>query len=132
MFTFRRDVDQQTLNKHGMDHQNQLVLLLNKSLYGLKQAGRMWNHMLSDFLLKNGFKRSMTDKCLYYKTSTHGFIVVGVYVDDILVTGTTQQAVDDFNEVATKGKDCHGSGTNDHGFVKRISYGKCSCYKTTN
>jgi hypothetical protein len=56
------DVDQQTLKKYGVTHQNQLVLLLNKSLYGLKQAGRMWNQMLSDFLLKNGLKKSMTDK----------------------------------------------------------------------
>ena len=34
--------------------------------------------------------------CLYYKYKGETSTVVGVYVDDLLVTGTEQSAVDDF------------------------------------
>ena len=38
----------------------------------------------------------MTDMCLYYKYKNESCTVVGVYVDDLLVTGTEQSAVDEF------------------------------------
>lgn len=34
--------------------EGKLVYKLNKSLYGLKQSGRNWNHVLHCFLLENG------------------------------------------------------------------------------
>jgi hypothetical protein len=38
---------------------------LNKSLYGLKQAGERWNHLLNSIFIKHNFKRSIHDKCVY-------------------------------------------------------------------
>jgi hypothetical protein len=89
-------VDEETLRKFGVQHQNQLALILKKSLYDLKQAGRMWNKKLDKFLKDNGFKASVTDRCLYYKHGDNGLTIVGVYVDDLLVTGTTQDAAMSF------------------------------------
>ncbi|NDC96208.1 hypothetical protein EB077_12950, partial [bacterium] len=43
------------------------VLRLRKALYGLKQAPRAWEQELGRFLVKLGFKRSITDQALYYK-----------------------------------------------------------------
>lgn len=40
---------------------------LNKSLYGLKQSGRNWNHVLHCFLLENSFAQSPVDNCVYAK-----------------------------------------------------------------
>ena len=56
------------------------VLQLMTSLYGLKQAGRLWNALLHDQMLKNGYKQCVTDLCLYFKRVEEDLIVVGVYV----------------------------------------------------
>jgi hypothetical protein len=89
------------LNKLGVQSEKQVTLKLKKSLYGLKQAGRLWNDMLNEFLVnKLSFRRCKTDRCMYVKVVGSDIIVVGIYVDDILVTGTRKQVVDDFFEDA--------------------------------
>lgn len=42
-----------------------LVCKLNKSLYGLKQSGRIWNMLLHDYLTENGFVQNDADQCVY-------------------------------------------------------------------
>jgi len=41
------------------------VYKLKKSLYGLKQAPRGWYDRLSNFLIKNDFKRAQVDTTLF-------------------------------------------------------------------
>ncbi|KAG6609052.1 Integrase catalytic core protein [Phytophthora cinnamomi] len=82
----------------GVKHKGQLALRLIKSLYGLKQAGRLWNRLLHKILVKLGFCQCYTDGCLYYKRDAGGVTLVGVYVDDLLVTGTSNARVDAFFE----------------------------------
>jgi hypothetical protein len=65
------------------------VLKLQRSLYGLKQAGRLWNNLLHAQLLTNGYTRCKTDLCLYYKREDANISVVGIYVDDLLATATS-------------------------------------------
>lgn len=57
------------------------VCRLNKAVYGLKQAGRVWNQKLDGFLTKVGFTKSKCDPCVYIKTN----IIIAVYVDDLLI-----------------------------------------------
>ena len=45
------------------------VCLLQKAIYGLKQAGREWNVHLDAFVLSLGFTRCTTDTCVYVKQS---------------------------------------------------------------
>jgi len=40
---------------------------LNKSLYGLKQSGRMWYNRLSEYLIKEGYKNDLICPCIFYK-----------------------------------------------------------------
>ena len=63
------------------------VLKLVKSLYGTKQASRLWQMKLRDHLVNHmGFKCSMTDPCLYVKRDGKGGVMLlGVYVDDIIL-----------------------------------------------
>ncbi|KAE9170115.1 hypothetical protein PF005_g27686 [Phytophthora fragariae] len=56
-----------------------------KALYDLRQSGREWNSELNGWLLENGYQRSLTEPCLYYKLDGESIMLVLVYVDDILV-----------------------------------------------
>ena len=43
-----------------------IVCLLKKSIYGLKQAARSWNNTLHEIILEAKFVQSLNDPCLYY------------------------------------------------------------------
>lgn len=60
---------------------------LNKALYGLKQASRQWNIVLNEKLEKLGLKATVSDPCIYYLKNEKQFILVLVYVDDLLIAG---------------------------------------------
>lgn len=59
------------------------ILKLQKSLYGLKQAGRTWSLALRDALLSLGFKQLYSDACVYTHPDTQ--FILSVHVDDILI-----------------------------------------------
>ena len=64
------------------------VYKLKKSLYGLKQAPIAWYDRLSNFLLKNDFKRGQVDTTLFKKTLEKDILIVQIYVDDIIFGST--------------------------------------------
>lgn len=76
------------------DQGNALVGLLRKGIYGLKQAGYLWYHHFSDFLLELGFQRAESDPCLFYRDSPNGAEWMLVYVDDCLIITRTNEAGD--------------------------------------
>lgn len=68
------------------DDKSGYVLKLKKSLYGLKQAGRVWNTKLDGVLTKMGYRACESEPCLYTKSSKAKTInVIAVYVDDLLL-----------------------------------------------
>uniref|UniRef100_A0AAV1TKU7 CCHC-type domain-containing protein n=1 Tax=Peronospora matthiolae TaxID=2874970 RepID=A0AAV1TKU7_9STRA len=75
---------------------SELVLELRKSLYGLKQAGRLWSHLLHSKLSTAGFTRCESDVCFYWEHDGDDLVVVGVYADNLQVTGTSAAAVERF------------------------------------
>ena len=70
-----------------------LVGKLNKSLYGLKQSGRMWYSMLHSCLLKLSFIQSMSDSCVYTRHGKSEMTIVIVWVDDIIVSSNSLSTV---------------------------------------
>src|SRR5271154_4750077 len=60
-----------------------LVCRLLRSLYGLKQAARVWNLKIHAFLIKIGFIRSNADPCLYIDIKRHLYIII--WVNDLLI-----------------------------------------------
>lgn len=64
------------------------VCKLQRSLYGLKQASRQWNTKLTETLVSSGYTQSKADYSLFTKKSIHGFTVILVYVDDLVLGGT--------------------------------------------
>jgi hypothetical protein len=65
------------------------VCRLHKSLYGLKQAPRAWFTRLSQTLLDIGFVSSSVDSSLFLFHHGNVHLYFLVYVDDLLVTGTS-------------------------------------------
>ena len=63
---------------------------LQRSLYGLKQSGRMWYNRLSEFLAGKGFIKNDDCPCVFIRKSEHGFCIISVYVDDLNIIGNTE------------------------------------------
>jgi len=68
------------------------VCKLDKALYGLKQAPRAWYSRLSERLIQLGFKASKADTSLFFFSKGGITMFVLVYVDDIIVASSTEQA----------------------------------------
>jgi hypothetical protein len=60
----------------------------NKSLYGLKQFGRMWYNRLKEFILNKGYSNNVYCPCVFIHKSSTGFYIISVYVDDLNIVGT--------------------------------------------
>jgi hypothetical protein len=72
------------------------VCLLLKSLYGLKQSGRLWNHTFDAFLKLYDLITSDADSCVYYRLTSLQTVdlIVGIFVDDGIVCATSEQDLD--------------------------------------
>ena len=68
-----------------------LSIKLQRSLYGLKQSGRMWYNRLSEYLLKEGYVNNPICPCVFIKKSEIGFAIIAVYVDDLNLVGTPEE-----------------------------------------
>ena len=79
----------------GISNPNNLVCKLHKSLYSLKQASRQWFARLTMELLHKGFHQSKNDYSLFIKDCEKDFIVIVVYVEDIIITGNNEHAIKD-------------------------------------
>eukprot|EP00798_Chlamydomonas_sp_ICE-L_P000410 gene410-biopygen143 len=70
---------------------------LEKAIYGLLQALRVWWLNLSSTLAKHGFKPTFADQCLFIKQGAKGLVYCLVYVDDILFAGHADDVQDAVN-----------------------------------
>jgi histone deacetylase 1/2 len=66
---------------------------LDKAIYGLKQAPRAWYSRLSTKFLELGFRTSKSDTSLFIYSKKGITIFMLIYVDDIIVTGSSQEAI---------------------------------------
>ncbi|GJW79897.1 retrovirus-related pol polyprotein from transposon TNT 1-94 [Tanacetum coccineum] len=74
----------------GQEHK---VCKLVKSLYGLKQAPKQWHEKFDNTLLSNGFQINECDKCVYVKQYKNAFVIICLYVDDMLIMGTNMDVI---------------------------------------
>ena len=76
--------------KEGNEHK---VCKLLKSIYGLKQSSRQWYFRFQEVVLSNGFTMIDEDNCVYTKRSKGKFVIMSLYVDDILIAGNDKSFV---------------------------------------
>lgn len=61
---------------------------LQRSLYELKQFGRMWYNKLNEYLLKEGHINNPICPCIFIRKTTSSLVIIVVYVDDLNIIGT--------------------------------------------
>ena len=71
---------------------------LRKALYGLCQAPRAWYAKLDDTLLSLGFERSPLEHAMYKRGKGKSSLLVGVYVDDLVITGAEVLEIEKFKD----------------------------------
>ncbi|XP_015161174.1 uncharacterized mitochondrial protein AtMg00810-like [Solanum tuberosum] len=64
-----------------------------------EQASRQWNVKLINALLAAGFQQSHLDYSLMTKKTHAGIVVILIYVDDLLVTGSSPQLIEEAKQV---------------------------------
>jgi hypothetical protein len=72
------------------------VFRLHKALYGLRQAPRAWNIKLDTVLQALGFTRSESEYVVYTRGEGKLRLLLGVYVDDLVVTGVRTSEIKKF------------------------------------
>jgi hypothetical protein len=74
------------------------VWMLKKSLYGMKQAGWIWNRTMNKEMVSWGFKRIPCKWCIYWHKTETGIVMVGIHVDDFVSVGSSKAANDNFRD----------------------------------
>jgi hypothetical protein len=77
---------------------NGRVFKLKKALYGLRQAPRARNARLDSELTKLGSVRNPLEHVVYRRSSQNGYTLVGVYVDDLIITRSSSVNIATFKE----------------------------------
>nr|GEV74710.1 hypothetical protein [Tanacetum cinerariifolium] len=72
------------------------IYKVEKAMYGLHEAPRAWYGTLSKYLLMNGFQRGTIDQTLFIRRQREDFILVQVYVDDIIFGSSNPQLCREF------------------------------------
>ena len=74
--------------------QKRKVCKLKRFIYDLKQASRQWNIKFHHVVLKDGFKMMEEDHCMYLKCLNNGFVILSLYVNEILLAENSKEMID--------------------------------------
>ncbi|CAI7862015.1 unnamed protein product [Closterium sp. NIES-53] len=80
------------------------------SIYGLKQAPRAWYNKLEETLLAGGFKKSECDHSLFLLQEKEQFLMLLVYVDDILLFSESSAIIERMEEMLEMQFKCSNMG----------------------
>nr|GEY88798.1 ribonuclease H-like domain, reverse transcriptase, RNA-dependent DNA polymerase [Tanacetum cinerariifolium] len=78
------------------------VYKLTKALNGLRQEPRAWNIKLDQTLKSLDFKKCNLEQAVYTKRSKTSTLIVEVYVDDLIITGTPRKELEIRGEITIK------------------------------
>ena len=72
------------------------VFHLMKSIYGMKQASRVWNITFNGAIVSWGFIRLSCEWCIYFKSSPSGTVIFSIHVDDIFAAASSPAEMEAF------------------------------------
>ena len=67
----------------------ELIVKLDKALYGCLQASLLWYNRLSDVLMACGYEKNAADPCVFSKGTGNSRCTLCVHVDDLLIVDAT-------------------------------------------
>ncbi|GMF30427.1 unnamed protein product [Phytophthora fragariaefolia] len=73
--------------------EDDVVCMLLQSLYGLKQASRVWNETIDKHLKSVGFKPADADPCVYTRGEGEEECIVCLYVADMLIASRQKTVI---------------------------------------
>ena len=89
------------------------VCKLLKSLYGLKQAPKQWHEKFDRTLTSAGFVINEADRCVYYRHGGGDSVILCLYVDDILIFGTSMIVINEVKSFLSNSFDMKDLGQAD-------------------
>jgi hypothetical protein len=78
------------------------VCKLLKSLYGLKQAPKQWHEKFDMTITSMDFAINEADRCVYYRHGGGEYVILCLYIDDILIFGTNIDAINEVKSFLSK------------------------------
>jgi hypothetical protein len=93
-------IQEEVFVRQPLDFENpkypNIVYKLSNTLYGLKQAPRAWYARLKTFLLEHGYVIGSVDKTLFTLNYGTNFLLIQIYVDDIIFGGSSHSLLSSF------------------------------------
>ena len=66
---------------------------MNEILVWIKKTLKQWHEKFDNVMMSHGFKINECDKCVYIKDREHGYVIVCLYVDDMLIVGSDDNII---------------------------------------
>lgn len=92
----QEEVQVAQLEGYTIKQQEYKVYRLSKALYGFRQAPRAWNLQLDRSLKSLGFIKCPQENVVYMRTQGVGVLIIGVYVDDLIIIGSNAVGIQAF------------------------------------
>jgi len=73
------------------ENKDHLVCKLNKAIYGLKQALRMWYDKITTTLISLNFKQLDCESCVFVIKDDRTLIIIFLHVDDLLLFSNNEK-----------------------------------------
>ena len=75
------------------------IMRLLRSIYGMKQASRIWNQTFHNAITQWGFEHLDCEWCVYHRNSPTGTLVFTLHVDDIIAAGSSPKETKQFRDL---------------------------------
>jgi Reverse transcriptase (RNA-dependent DNA polymerase) len=113
----------------GFKHpgQEDWVMKLMKSIYGMKQASHIWNKTFHQAVTSWGFRRIPCEWCVYYRHSATGIIIFAVHVDDIISAASSATENDIFKQLLRQQWEISDLGPTKYALGISINHDRSSC-----
>ena len=78
------------------------VMILKKTLYGLKKAPKAWNNKIGKYFQKNDYTKCPYKHVLYVKENDKDILIMCMYRDDLIFIGSNLSLFEEFKRVMIK------------------------------